>query len=67
MARRAARRLCQAQGVGTYWVVDTDAGAVEVWAPEVAFPIIERERVTWRPPGAGEPLVIELADLFRGG
>jgi Uma2 family endonuclease len=65
--RFTKRRLYQAQGVGTYWIVDADAGTVEVWTPEAAFPVGERERVTWHPTGAGEPLVIELAELFGAG
>ncbi len=65
--RFTKRRLYQAQGVGTYWVVDAEVGTVEVWTPEAAFPVVERERITWHPPGAGEPLVIELARLFREG
>jgi Uma2 family endonuclease len=62
--RFTKRRLYQVKGVRTYWVVDADAGAVEVWTPEAAFPVVERERVTWHPPGAGEPLVVELAGVF---
>jgi Uma2 family endonuclease len=65
--RFTKRRLYQAQGVGTYWIVDADAGTVEVWTPEAVFPAVERERVTWHPTGAGEPLVIELAELFGAG
>ena len=63
--RFAKRRLYQAQGVGTYWVVDVEAGTVEVWTPEAAFPVIERERVVWHPAGASAPIEIELAELFR--
>ena len=63
--RFAKRRLYQVQGVGTYWVVDADAGRVEVWTPDAAFPLVETERLTWRPAGVREGLVIELAELFR--
>ena len=63
--RFAKRRLYQAEGVGTYWVVNADAGTVEVWTPEAAFPVVETEWVTWRPVGAGEGLEIELEELFR--
>jgi Uma2 family endonuclease len=65
--RFTKRRLYQAQGVGTYWVVDAEAGTVEVWTPGAAFPVVERDRVVWRPEGAGAGLVIELEELFRGG
>ncbi len=63
--RFTKRRLYQAQGVGTYWVVDADAGTLEVWTPEATFPVNERELVTWRPTGASAPLEIELAGLCR--
>jgi Uma2 family endonuclease len=59
-------RLCQAQGVGTCWVVDADAGTVEAWTPEAAFPVIKRERAAWHPTEASAPLEIDLAELFRG-
>ena len=65
--RFTKRRLYQAQGVGTYWVVDAEARTVEVWTPEAALPVVERERVVWRPAGASVPLEIELPDLFREG
>ncbi|HJS48418.1 MAG TPA: Uma2 family endonuclease [Gemmatimonadales bacterium] len=63
--RFTKRRLYQAHGVGTYWVVDADAGTIEVWTPEAAFPVVETDRVAWRPAGAGGELVIELGELFR--
>ncbi len=62
--RFTKRRLYQENGVGTYWIVDPEAGQVEVWTPEAVFPVIERERVAWHPAGAAEPLVIELEQLF---
>ena len=63
--RFTKRRVYQENGVGAYWIVDPDAGQVEVWTPEAYFPAVERERVAWHPAGAAEPLVIELAALFR--
>ncbi|MGH7585820.1 MAG: Uma2 family endonuclease [Gemmatimonadales bacterium] len=63
--RYTKRKLYQSHGVGTYWAVDPDAEMVEVWSPEAAFPAVERDRVAWHPAGAREPLVIELAELFR--
>ncbi len=48
-----------------YWVVDADRHEVEVWTPEATFPTLERERVTWQPAGAVEPIVLELSELFR--
>ena len=63
--RFAKRRLYQEVGVEAYWVVDPDQRAVEVWAPDAAFPTVEHARVTWWPSGAAEPLVVELDQLFR--
>jgi Uma2 family endonuclease len=63
--RFAKRRLYQAQGVASYWIVDPDAAAVEVWTPDAVFPVVERERVAWYPDPAADSLVIELAELFR--
>lgn len=64
--RFTKRRLYQAQGVGTYWLVDADAGRVEVWTPDAAFPRIDTGQVVWHPAGVSAPLEIELAELFRG-
>ncbi len=62
--RFAKRKLYQQHGVATLWLVDAERRIVEVWTPESAFPVVERERVTWLPAPANEPLVIELAELF---
>jgi Uma2 family endonuclease len=63
--RFTKRRLYQERRIPAYWVVDPDAGLVEVWTPEATFPAVERERVVWHPLGATAPLVIELAEVFR--
>jgi hypothetical protein len=49
----------------TYWVVDGETHAVEVWTPEARFPAVERERVSWHPAGATAPLTIDLKELFQ--
>ena len=49
----------------TYWIVDGDKHQVEVWTPEAELPPVERERVTWSPPGGSEPFTVELEELFR--
>ena len=46
-------------------MVDGDAALIEVWSPEIEFPVVERERVTWHPAGAGRPFILDLKDLFR--
>ena len=63
--RFTKRRLYQEVGIPLYWIVDPDQESVEVWTPEATFPAVERERVVWRPEGAGEPLTIELEHLFQ--
>ncbi len=63
--RFTKRRLYQEVGIPLYWLVDPDAKVVEVWTPEVQFPVTAQEEIRWQPAEAGEPLVIGLADLFR--
>lgn len=63
--RFTKRRRYQEAAVPWYWIVDPDACAVEVWTPMATTPTIERERVSWEPSGAPEPLVVELDALFR--
>ena len=59
------RRLYQARGVLTYWIVDPDARMVEVWRPDDERPEIVTDVLRWRvAPGAGE-LQIELAEIFN--
>ena len=63
--RFTKRRLYQEQDIPLYWIVDADEHRVEVWRPELQFPEMESERVTWHPAGGPAPLVVELAELFR--
>lgn len=62
--RLVKRRLYQEQRIPLYWVVDCDARAVEVCTPEATSPVVETERLQWRPAGAIAPCVIELSELF---
>lgn len=62
--RFTKRRLYQEQHVATYWVIDPAHQQVEIWTPEALFPVIERERLTWRHPAATSECTIELAALF---
>ncbi len=63
--RFTKRRLYQEVGIPLYWLVDADAKVVEVWTPELQFPVTEQEEIRWHPEGATEPLVIGLAELFQ--
>ncbi len=58
------RKLCQAHGVGTLWLVDPAKRVVEVWTPERLFPAVETERLRWHPTGAAKPLIIGIDALF---
>lgn len=62
--RVVKRRLYQRQGVATYWVVDGDARAVEVWRPEDERPEIVTELLRWRISEGADELTINLPELF---
>ncbi len=63
--RFTKRRLYQEQGVPLYWMVDADARVVEAWTGDARFPALERECLTWLPPGASQPFTLALSELFR--
>ena len=63
--RYGKRIVYRDQRVGAYWIVDADKDFVEVWTPDAQFPSVERERLLWAPTGVSQPLVIDLAALFR--
>jgi Uma2 family endonuclease len=63
--RFTKRRLYQEVGVAQYWIMDPQARSVEVWTPKDAFPGTEETRLIWRPAGADEPFVLELAEVFK--
>ena len=54
-------------GVPEYWVVDPEERVVWTWrfAEGQAEPARVAARVSWRPEGSREPLVLELEELFR--
>jgi Uma2 family endonuclease len=51
--------------VPLYWIVDVDARSVEVWTPELHFPRVEHEALTWEPAGATAPFVLAVGELLR--
>ena len=63
--RFTKRRLYQEVNIPEYWIVDGDAQRVEVWTPDLEFPRLETERVSWSPGRGAEPFVVELEELFR--
>ena len=65
--RFTKRRLYQEVGVPVYWMVDADEKVVEVWTPDATFPLFERDQLVWHPKGAGAPLIIPCAELFKAG
>lgn len=58
------RKLYQANGVEMLWLVDPERRLVETWTPAATLPVVESDRLTWRPDGASEPLVLELSSIF---
>jgi Uma2 family endonuclease len=62
--RFTKRRLYQQQGIPQYWIIDIEERQVEVWTPDAIFPVVERERLTWRHPTAKGECVVEVAALF---
>ncbi len=63
--RFTKRRLYQERAVPLYWVIDVGSQQVEVWMPDIEFPLLERERLLWHPAGAVQPFVLPLTALFR--
>ena len=55
----------EAEPVG--WVLPSaaDISWAEVWTPDDAAPRFERERLVWRPAGAGAAFELALSELFR--
>lgn len=63
--RFTKRRRYQDAGVPVYWIVDGEEQRVEAWGATADIPLIETERLVWRPAGAGQAFTLELAELFR--
>lgn len=62
---RAVKRVAfQEVGIPEYWIVDPDARLVERWRPGDDRPEVLLDQLEWAPPGASEPLRIDLPVLF---
>ncbi len=59
------RRLYQAHGVETYWIVDPDRNAVEVWHPGDEAARVVTDALTWRVTPEAPELRIPLGEIFR--
>ncbi len=59
------RRLYQEHGVDTYWIMDPNAGVVEVWRPDDERPEIVSDVLRWRVGEEAEELAIELGEMFK--
>jgi Uma2 family endonuclease len=63
--RQAKRGLYQREGVGEYWVVDSDARVVERWRPEDDRPEIVTSTLTWQPEPSAPAFELPLAEFFE--
>jgi Uma2 family endonuclease len=59
------RELYLAQGAPEYWIVDTDAGLIEVWRVNDTRPEIVDDMIQWHPEGAAVPMQLNVLDYFR--
>lgn len=61
---RVKKRPAYQRNVPEYWIVDLDARLIERWRPADVRPEILTHSLEWLPPGATEPLHIDLASYF---
>lgn len=62
--RVVKRAMYRDQGVPEYWVIDLDARTVERCKPANTRVEVEAARLTWRPVGAVQPLIIDVQGFF---
>jgi Uma2 family endonuclease len=62
--RLVKRRAYQEGGVETYWVVDADRAAVEIWHPGEELPEIATRVLPWRVTPDAPELDLDLVRLF---
>src|ERR1043166_6969773 len=62
--RVTKRHFYQEHGVPEYWIVDGDSLTFETWRPEDERPAMLDRELNWRPDGAAEPFVLDIAAFF---
>jgi Uma2 family endonuclease len=62
---RVRKRPGYQRRVSDYWIVDVDARLMERWRTTDTRPEILTDQITWAPPGATAPFVLELPGFFR--
>ena len=63
-ADRLRKRLRYQRAAIECWLVDLDSQLIERWTPDVDRPEICADRLVWHPPGATEPLEVDVAALM---
>lgn len=59
------RRAYQENGVGTYWIVDTEPQVVEIWHPDDEVPELVTDVLRWRVTSEAPELAISLDEIWR--
>jgi Uma2 family endonuclease len=62
--RVAKRTLYRDEGVPEYWLIDLDSMTIERSTPRDTRADLLTETLEWHPPGATEPLRIDLSAYF---
>jgi Uma2 family endonuclease len=62
--RIAKRRAFQRNGVPTYWIMDGEAEAFEVWHPGDERGMLVDDRLVWRPDETREPFELDVREFF---
>lgn len=58
------RRLYQAHGVGSYWIVDPESRLVEIWRPEDERPEVVTDTLCWRVSPEAAEFQLAVEELF---
>lgn len=62
--RITKRRAFQRNDVPTYWIIDGDAEAFEVWHPQDERAPLVDDRLVWQPSGAPAPFELNVREFF---